>query len=58
MDSNKRLAGLMTMSNSKPAEGLDSKADISDAGFMKMDATAAMANTASNFGAGIDKVAM
>ena len=62
MDSCKRLAGLMTMSANKPipsaaAGSSDQKAaaDTSDAGFYKIDPTAAMANTATNFGAGIDK---
>lgn len=59
MDSSKRLAGLMSLSGGgKPAADngqIESKADISDAGFYKLDPMAAMANTATNFGAGIDK---
>ena len=68
MDSSKRLAGLMTMSASKPEDPSvgaamkgtrsDIKADTSDAGFFKIDPTTAMANTATNFGAGIDKEAV
>ena len=60
MDSSKRLAGLMSFSGGggKPASDngqSENKADISDAGFYKVDPMAAMANTATNFGAGIDK---
>ena len=57
MDSNKRLAGLMTMSASKPVnEGIYNKTDSSDVGLNKVDASATMANTATNFGVGVDKI--
>ena len=45
------------MSASKPitVEAVDSKSDMSDMGFLKMDGAGAMANTATNFAAGVDK---
>ena len=62
MDSSKRLAGLMTSSTGNKPSATDnsghpaeSKVDISDAGFYKLDPMAAMSNTATNFGAGIEK---
>ena len=50
MDSNKRLAGLMTIGKSST--------DQYDAGFSKIDPTNAMANTATNFAAGVDREAI